>query len=196
FEMSPNEPGDFNNDGNWDVCVASTDTDHILIFLGNGNGTFQPAQIILVGDHPLGIVVLDVDGDGDPDIVNGNLGSNNLSLMLNNGSGVFGAPSPFEGGVNGEYGIAAADMNNDGILDLVVGGNSNQTVAVRKGNGNGTFSPLMVQNSGGPVWQIGTGDVNGDGWDDVHTCNSFNASGSILFNNAGASLGMPQIYSV
>ncbi|MCI0364317.1 MAG: FG-GAP-like repeat-containing protein, partial [Phycisphaerales bacterium] len=178
-EISPNEPADFNNDGFADVGICSNSTDRVLIFLGNGDGTYQPAQIIIVGDQPRGIAVLDVEGDGDPDIVNGNLGSSNLSLLLNNGAGVFGAPAFFEGGVGGEYGIAAADMDTDGIMDLVVGGNGSQQIAVRHGNGNGTFSPLSVQASGGPVWQIGTGDVSGDGLEDVHTANSFNDSGSI-----------------
>ncbi|MCI0363954.1 MAG: FG-GAP-like repeat-containing protein, partial [Phycisphaerales bacterium] len=196
FEMSPNEPGDFNGDGFSDVCVASTATDNVLVFLGEGDGTFQPAQIIEVGNAPLGIAVLDFDGDGDLDIVNGNNGSNNLSRMINNGAGVFGSPTFFDGGVNGEYGIAAADMNNDGILDLAVGGSAGQQVRVMRGNGDATFTPLGLQNSGGLVWQLGTGDVNGDGNEDVHTSNSFSNSGSILLGNGAGGLAAPQVEPV
>ena len=42
-ESSPNEPADFDNDGNVDIAVASTDENSVWIALGNGDGTFDPA---------------------------------------------------------------------------------------------------------------------------------------------------------
>jgi hypothetical protein len=194
-EISPNEPADFDNDGNTDVCVASGATDKILIYRGNGDGTFQPAVVVNVGDQPLGIAVLDADGDGDTDIVNGNLGTSNLSRHVNQGNGTFAAPVFFEGGVGGEYGVAAADMDNDGIFDIVVGGNGSQTVGVVRGNGNGTFTPLATAPCGGFVWQVGTGDVNGDGWEDVHVANAFSNNGGILLNTVGGGLAAAVTYS-
>ncbi|MCP3902776.1 MAG: hypothetical protein GY715_03990 [Planctomycetes bacterium] len=194
-EISPNEPADFDDDGNTDVCVASGSMDTVLVFLGNGDGTFGPATMIPVGDQPLGIAVLDADGDGDIDIVNGNRGSNNLSLHVNDGAAAFAPPVFFEGGVNGEYGIAAADMDNDGIFDIVVGGNGDQTVGVVRGNGDGTFTPIGSASCGGPVWQVGTGDVNGDGWEDVHTANSFAANGGVLINQGGGALAAATTYA-
>ncbi len=194
-EMSPNEPADFNNDGNTDLCVAATAADSILVFLGDGDGTCQSATVIPVGSQPHGIAVLDADGDGDTDIVNGNWADNNLALHRNAGNGLFAPPIYFEGGVNGEYGLASADMNNDGIFDLVVGGNTDQTAGVVRGNGNATFTPIGSAPCGGPVWQVGTGDINGDAREDVHTCNSFAATGGILFNMGGGNLAAAVTYS-
>ena len=65
--------------------------------------------------------MLDLDGDGDIDVVNTNSGSSNLSILLNNGAGVFGAPTFLEVGFSGEWALAAGDMNEDGLLDVVVG---------------------------------------------------------------------------
>jgi FG-GAP-like repeat/Dockerin type I domain len=151
-----------------------------------------------VGNEPAGICVLDVDGDGDIDIVCTNHAGNNMALILNNGNGTFANATFFEGGGNGEYAVASADMNNDGILDLVIGTLDGQQVIVQLGNGNGTFTALPAKPSGGNVWQIGTGDMNGDGLEDVHVANSFANNGAILFNTPGGGggvLGSPHTYS-
>jgi hypothetical protein len=195
-EMSPNEPADFNNDGFTDVCVCSSATGNVLVFLGLGNGAFMTPQVIGVGTSPLGICVLDVEGDGDLDIVNGNYSSSSLSLLLNNGSGVFGSPAYFESSGAGEYGVASADMNNDGILDLVIGARSSNSVVIMLGTGAGGFIGGGTANNVGSTWQIGAGDVNGDGFEDVNVANSFSNTGAIILGNGAGGLGTPAIYQV
>ena len=192
---SPSEPTDFNGDGIVDVCVANIDDNSVSILLGNGDGTFAPQQKITVGSAPRGIAVLDVDGDGDMDIVNTNsAGGGNLSLLINDGSGVFGAPGFFNGGGTGEWALAVADMNEDGILDLVVGARSSTQILVHLGNGDGTFTHVETQSSGGAVWMLNCGDVNGDGHEDVATANSSNNVGAILLGDGTGQPGLPTTY--
>lgn len=193
-EASPNDPADFNNDGDTDLCVSASESASAWILLGAGDGTFSSTQEIVVDGQPHAIATLDVDGDGDPDIVNANSGDNRLAMMINNGAGVFGAPSFFEGGVNGEYGLAAADMNNDGIADLVVGGNGGNEIRVLLGNGKATFTPAgPAQPCGGAVWVVVVDDVNGDGNLDASVANSFNNNGAILIGNGAGAFGAPAI---
>ena len=66
------------------------------MLLGNGNGTFQAQQTFATGAVPdvrwrLG----DVNGDGKPDIVVANEGSNTVSVLLGNGNGTFQAQQTF-----------------------------------------------------------------------------------------------------
>ncbi len=193
---SPNEASDFNRDGFADIAVVNIDTASVSILLGNGDGTFGPQQEITVGSAPRGIAVLDVDGDGDTDIVNSNSsGNGNLSLLINNGSGVFAAATFFEGGGNGEYALTAADMNEDFILDLIVGARASSTMVVNRGNGDGTFTFASSQSSPGGTWMINFGDVNLDGHEDIATANSNNNTGSILLGDGLGNLQAPTTVS-
>ena len=196
-ESSPNEPADFNNDGKTDICVSSTGAASVWIALGNGDGTYGPAQEVSVGFEPHGIAVLDVDGDGDLDIVNANHTGNNLSLTLNNGSGVFGAASFFEGGGDGEYALNSGDMNNDGIVDLVVGTREDQTIVVLLGNGDGTFTASTPQSAGGMAWKLVVGEVSGDVNHnlDVAVGNGDSNNAAILLGNGDGTLAAPQVVS-
>lgn len=194
FEISPNEAGDFDRDGNADFAVTSTATNTLCIALGNGDGTFAPAQFAATGALPHGVAVLDVDGDGDADIVTANSGGNDLSLFLNNGAGVFGSAISFDGGGHGEYGLIAAEMDGDGILDLVVGCRAGGTAAVLRGNGDGTFTQISSQNIGGSVWVVNAGDLDDDGDMDVASANDGSENGAILLNSGGTLLP-PDIYA-
>src|SRR5262249_46083704 len=64
--------------------------------LGNGDGTFQPAHNYPLPLEPLSVAVGDFDGDGWPDLVVANAASNDVSILLNDGTGTTrpnGAPS-------------------------------------------------------------------------------------------------------
>jgi len=193
---SPNEPGDFNNDGLPDAATANVADSTVSILLGNGDGTFDPQQVVAVGGSPHGLAVLDADGDGDPDIATANTSGNNVSLLLNNGSGVFGPATSFNSGGNGEYSLGAGDMNNDGIEDLVVGTQNDQMIQVLRGNGNGTFTNISTSPAGGATWQLALGDVNRDGNLDVATGNGGSANGAILKGNGNGTLGPPAVVTV
>ena len=193
LEASPNEPGDFDNDGKIDMAISSTDGGGVWIAHGNGDGTFGGTQSVPTGNQPHGIAVLDVDGDGDWDIVDAVEGDDHLALLINDGNGNFGAPTYFDSGCSGEWALNQADMNNDGIFDLVVGCVNDQQAAVLLGNGDGTFTPVAPVAAGGPPWQVAVGDVDGDGNIDAAFGNSTAANGALLRGHGDGTLGAPEI---
>ena len=90
------------------------------VLLGNGDGTFQPAESYLSGgDYPVSLASTDFNGDGKLDIVEVNGGSNNVGVLLGNGDGTF-QPAVIEtvrvGGIL--EAVVAADVNGDGTPDL------------------------------------------------------------------------------
>ncbi len=191
-ESSPNEPADFDNDGHTDGCFSAANGQAVTVLLGNGDGTYGSTQTIDLGGQPHGIVVLDVDGDADWDIVDADRSGGVLAVMRNDGHGVFGTPTTFEGGVGGEYGLAAGDMNDDGITDLVVAGRDSQTILTVLGNGDGTFTAATpAQDSGGSTWVIALGDVNGDGRLDATTANSGSNNGAVLLGDGTGRFAAP-----
>ncbi len=190
---SPSESADFDDDGQVDLCVANIHGDSVSVLRGRGDGTFFPAQTITVGDAPRGIAVLDVDGDGDLDIVNTNRGSDELSLLINE-EGVFGDPEFFDAGVVDEWAVAAADMDGDHVADLVVGGNLSRDVVILLGDGDGGFEAGTPYGDAGRVRMIDLGDVDGDGDLDVSVARGGVGGGAILLNEGEGRLAPPVDY--
>ena len=60
------------------------------------------------------------DGDGKPDLVVLNGGSNTVGLLLGNGDGTFQAVVTYGSGGVYPQSVAVADVNEDGKPDLVV----------------------------------------------------------------------------
>jgi len=60
--------GDFNGDGKLDLVAANDGSNNVTIFLGNGDGTFQPAVNYGVGEAPTSVAVGDFNGDGKLDL--------------------------------------------------------------------------------------------------------------------------------
>ncbi|MES2703357.1 MAG: FG-GAP-like repeat-containing protein [Bacteroidota bacterium] len=79
--------GDMNGDGKADMIVANSGSGTASVFRNTGSiGTvsFAARLDVATGTTPRSIAIGDADGDGKPDVVVGNYGSNNVSVIRNN----------------------------------------------------------------------------------------------------------------
>lgn len=138
---------DIDGDGKVDLVASNGDPTQgtLLVFRGNGDGTFQtsPTTISVASGAGLGqLVVGDFDGNGKPDIaVLDTIG--NVWVLLNNstsGSPSFAAPVNYALTWTG-WEIAAADLANNGNLDLVITQAQSTAVSILLGDGSGVFLP-------------------------------------------------------
>ena len=94
---------------------------------------FEPAVELGAGFGPEDVIVADVDGDGELDIVTANAGGDNVGVLRGLGGGDFEAPVFHAAGVD-PVAVAALNLDpespEDGGLDLVVGNRAGQSMSV------------------------------------------------------------------
>ena len=156
--------GDFNRDGKLDFADADT---NLQVFLGNGDGTFEPPANYLVGTGVIFVAAADLNHDGKLDLIVANL--DGLFVLLGNGDGTFQTPAVYTTACIPIF-VSTGDFNGDHKLDLLVTYSSSACgyVSIFLGNGDGTFqhSPINTSASYSPA-AIGFGDFNGDGKLDI-----------------------------
>ena len=186
---------DLNKDGDLDLAVSTQGTgfNQVSIFLGNGNGTFGPANPFPVGDNPFSVAVGDFNEDNDLDLVTANLGSQNISILLGDGIGSFGPPNNFPVGSFSPIFVAIGDFNNDQDLDLVTANQiaSSNQVSILLGNGNGTFDTATTLSTGTGTFTsaVAVGDFNEDGDLDIAAANIGTHDVSIFLGNGNGTFG-------
>jgi hypothetical protein len=167
---------DLRGNGSEDLIIGNA------VFLGNGDGTFQPPKSIAA---PGGVAaVADLNGDGRPDIVASN--GSMVSVLLGDGDGTF-QPARSFAVPNGTGPVAVADLRGDGVEDIVTAKHGTSTVSVLLGNGNGTFEPAESFRVGKDPHSVAVANL-GNGHPDIITGNSINyshqaATVSVLLGN-------------
>jgi len=189
--------GDVNGDGKPDLAVANIcqtfnncSNGGVVVLLGVGDGTFQPAVSYgSGGSFADSIAIHDLNADGKPDVVVANFGcdatcnfpNSVVSALLGNGNGTFQPAASYNSGVKDGGFAAFADVNGDGKLDAVSTGRYG-LLGVLLGNDDGSFRPGVAFPSGiANPNSIGIADVNHDGQPDVLVTN-FGSVGALLNN--------------
>jgi hypothetical protein len=150
--------------------LGSDTMNDILVSSGSANGrvfTFKntstagmvsfaafPGSPYRVDATPVGLDLLDTNGDGIPDLVTANRTGQDVTVLLGNADGTFGEPNNVAITPSPTRAIVTGDLNGDGIPDIAVVNDSVITgqsfVSVMLGQAGGGFSaPVDYPITGG-----------------------------------------------
>jgi hypothetical protein len=181
--------GDINNDGIPDVACSGGQ-----FMLGKGDGTFtlSPQYADLGGD---GLVLLDLNSDGNLDLLGLNLpkGGWGFKVALGNGDGTFDTPTYYPISDESSVYIGVGDFNDDGIPDAVTVADLGVWLMTGKGKGIFNQPVLAVPMATNPFSRSEVADINDDGKLDivVATFGGF----AVLFGNGDGTFQAPVNYS-
>ena len=137
-----------------DAIVVSTGSNAVVVYrttaVNNGVPTFAPApQTYFVGTAPASVTVADINGDGIPDMLVANQGSNDVSVIFGSydASGDWvGIPGPrLKSGGDGPIAVIVRDLTGNGVPDLAVVNGGSGTVTLLPGVGRGFFDDQQPQ---------------------------------------------------
>jgi len=118
-----------------DLVISNRDDAQLVVFLGNGPGTFVFSEggFLNVGAEATGVVVADVDRDNDNDIIAVDARAqlfDEVRLFLNqNRTSTFTGPESVTSGEN-PFAITTLDVDNDGRVDLAVTTRDNAPISI------------------------------------------------------------------
>jgi len=112
---------DVNNDGNLDIIVCAHESDLIVYFRNNGDGSFDQILVASDFDGPWMAYPADINGDGYIDIVSASYPNPNsrISYFENIDGGESFREVVVKKDVSGAASVAVADINGDNCPDIV-----------------------------------------------------------------------------
>jgi len=186
--------GDLDGDGHLDVVLAKGRHWPLVnrVLLGDGRGGVRAAYDLgPIADKTYSARLVDLDGDGDLDIVTSNDAPSHKLVYLNDGKGNFT--------VGSEYGrpdwpmrnATVADMNGDGRPDIIAANRYGRSAGfnyICLNRGGGKFDADCIPFAPEPATTITAADFNGDGFTDLLVPHRNGGQSRIYFGAAGADL--------
>jgi hypothetical protein len=183
---------DVNKDGKLDAITANSASGTVSVLLGSGAGTFTAVagSPLAMGVAPNHVAAVDLDNDGNLDLVTANTGALATTVGLNvrpgNGAGGFGNAPFFTVLAQVPTDLATADFNLDGSADVALSHAVAQyTYLTGKGAiGATTFNPAvnLTMATGATSIVAAPFHLGTDGLYDVVTSSSNTNSLSISLN--------------
>ncbi len=179
---------DINNDGRIDLIVLNIYSYDVSILTNMGNLDFFETQRIPVGYLPQSVQmgVIDIGQDNDLDIIISNRMENSISVLTNNGNGMFSS-SKINNVGSQPIAISSSDLDGDGFEDFVIANNGNgnaNTVIIYLNTGTGSFNRFNeLTTDTGPHFVL-INDIDNDYDNDLVVVN-YHGNSINVFKNDG-----------
>src|SRR5262245_54199302 len=164
--------GDLNGDGKLDILLVKGRHWPLVsrVLLGDGRGRFPTVHNLAETPYrSYSGRLVDIDGDGDLDIVLSNDTPDPKVIYLNDGKGHFQAGSSYGRSEWETRNAAVADLNGDGQADIIVANRTdkNPTNYICLNKGKGRFDADCIAFSHESATTITAADFNHDGLIDL-----------------------------
>jgi len=181
--------GDVTGDGLGDAVVSdigytppSTFAKRIAVLAGTSGGGLFPTTFHAVGTEPRDVLLADLDQDGDLEVLTANRGSDDVSVLINDGLGNF-THTTFPCGVD-PLKLSLGELTGDALEDLVVAYPASPP-QILPGIAPTSFgSPIQLQAGLGGTPDVTVADFSGDGRADVLQASGYTLEDMLLWLGA------------
>jgi hypothetical protein len=183
--------GDVDGDGMADIITSNgsgNPANGVSVLLGNGDGTLQANVDYPTGASPRGLLLRDMDGDGDLDLLVAHVGNeaNHHAILFNDGSGDFSeleiVPTS-----SGNQNVLLVDVDRDGLPDIISRVLTSQAMVTHGLPGGGFDTRVQINfDRGFSPRDFEVADVNADGRPDIVIANGGNFQTVEILLNQGA----------
>ena len=173
---------DVTGDGKLDLLAWEEGSVHVLINQGSGSFGAPISYQVPFGSGRMAVVDVNVDGQPDLVVVNGYVGL--VYVFLNQGFGSYGTARSIDAGVD-VASVSPADLDGDGWPDLVLGyaNSTKDYVSLLLNQRNGSFGDALHYRTGSMNTSLLiTPDVNEGGRSDVVAANAESGNVTVLIS--------------
>ena len=183
--------------GDFDVVVSSVYDDRIRWFENDGSpatGPWTARAVSTAADATVASYPVDLDRDGDTDLVSASFADDAVEWSLNPG---FGTPAswavfPISSAADGATSVFAVDLDRDFDIDVLSASFLDDTIAWYENDGTptvGAWPEHTVSTAADGAWSVSAADLDGDGDLDVVSGSTLDDTVAWYENDGSPALG-------